>query len=265
MEYIAVPAAAFTASVLSFYSGFGLGTLLMPVLALFFPLPAAIAATAVVHGSNNLFKIAMVGIKADKDLVLKFGLPAIAAAFAGAWALHLFTSVSGSAAFSYTLLGKTAVITPLKLLLALLMLGFAAADLHPKLKKMKFDRRYLPLGGALSGFFGGLSGHQGALRSAFLVKTDVTPEAFVATNAVIGFMVDFSRLCVYAYTIFALGDAAAAGYKFPAGVAGVAVLASVAGVLIGLKFLHKVTISVIQALTAAMLAAIAVFLGAGLI
>ena len=83
MEYIAIPVAAFIASVLSFYSGFGLGTLLMPVLALFFPLPVAIAATAVVHGSNNLFKILMVGLKADRELVLKFGLPAIAAAFAG--------------------------------------------------------------------------------------------------------------------------------------------------------------------------------------
>lgn len=264
MEYIIVPAAAFIASVLSFYSGFGLGTLLMPVLALFFPLPAAIAATAVVHGSNNLFKIMMVGIKADRDLVLKFGLPAIAAAFAGAVALHVFTAVSGGASFSYVLLGKTAVITPLKFLLALLMLGFAAVDIHPALKGMKFDRRYLPLGGLLSGFFGGLSGHQGALRSAFLVKTDVTPEAFVATNAAIGFMVDLARMLIYAYTIFALGDAG--GMEgFPAGIAGVAVIASVAGVLIGLKFLHKATISVIQSLTAAMLAAIAVFLGTGLI
>lgn len=264
MEYLIVPLAALAASVLSFYSGFGLGTLLMPVLALFFPLPVAIAATAAVHGSNNLFKLIMVGRKADRELVLKFGLPAIAAAFAGAWALHLFTSVSGGAAFTYPLLGKTAVITPLKFLLALLMLGFAAVDIHPALKNMKFDRRYLPLGGLLSGFFGGLSGHQGALRSAFLVKTGVTPEAFVATNAVIGFMVDLARLLVYAYTIFALGDAGGQA-GFPAGIAAVAVLASVTGVLIGLKFLHKATLSVIQSLTAAMLAAIAVFLGAGLI
>lgn len=264
MEYIVIPAAALIASVLSFYSGFGLGTLLMPVLAVFFPLPVAIAATAAVHGSNNLFKIIMVGLKADKELVLKFGLPAIAAAFAGAWALHLFTAVSGGAAFTYVLLGKTAVITPLKLLLALLMLGFAAVDVHPSLKKLKFDRAYLPLGGLLSGFFGGLSGHQGALRSAFLVKTDVTPEAFVATNAVIGFMVDLARMLIYSYTIFALGDAGGLA-GFPAGIAGVSVIASVAGVVIGLKFLHKVTISVIQSLTAAMLAAIAVFLGLGLI
>ncbi|MCM2266309.1 MAG: TSUP family transporter [Elusimicrobiales bacterium] len=264
MEYVMVPLAALVASILSFYSGFGLGTLLMPVLAVFFPLPAAIAATAVVHGCNNLFKILLVGVKADRELVLKFGVPAIAAAFAGAWALHLFNSVSSGAAFSYVLLGRAAVITPLKLMLALLMLCFAAVDALPALKNMKFDRRYLPLGGLLSGFFGGFSGHQGALRSAFLVKTDVTPEAFVATNAVIGFLVDCARLVIYAYTIFLLGGAGGAG-AFPTGAAAAAVLASVAGVLIGLKFLHKVTLSVIQGLTAVMLALIAALLGAGLI
>lgn len=264
MEYFVVPAAAFAASLLSFYSGFGLGTLLMPVLAVFFPLPAAIAATAAVHGSNNLFKIALVGAKADRGLVLKFGLPAIAAAFAGAWALHLFTALSGGLAWEYSLAGRAALVTPLKLLLAALMLGFALLDLHPALKGLKFERRWLPLGGLLSGFFGGLSGHQGALRSAFLVKTDVTPEAFVATNAVIGFLVDFARLGVYAYTILVLGDAGGLA-GFPAGVAGVSVLASVAGVLIGLKFLHKVTLAAIQGLTAVMLAVIALFLGAGLI
>jgi len=38
-------------------SGFGLGTLLLPVFALFFPLPVAIAATALVHLANNFFKL----------------------------------------------------------------------------------------------------------------------------------------------------------------------------------------------------------------
>ncbi len=264
MEYVVIPAAAFSASVLSFYSGFGLGTLLMPVLAIFFPLPAAIAATAAVHGSNNLFKLVLVGAKADRELVLKFGLPAIASALAGAWTLHLFTALSGGLALEYSFFGRAAAVTPLKLLLALLMLGFAAFDLHPRLKGLKFERRWLPLGGLLSGFFGGLSGHQGALRSAFLVKTGVEPAAFVATNAVIGFLVDASRLAVYAYAFLALGDARGFG-GLPAGVIAAATAASVAGVLIGLKFLHKVTLSAIQALTAVMLAVIALFLGAGLI
>lgn len=264
MEYAAIPAAAFFASTMSFFSGFGLGTLLMPVLAVFFPLPVAIAATAVVHGSNNLFKIVMVGARAEKELVLKFGLPAILSALAGAWALHLVTAVSGDIAFHYDFGGKLATITPLKVLLSLLMFVFAAFDLHPRLKKMKFDRRWLPLGGALSGFFGGLSGHQGALRSAFLVKTDVTPEAFVATNAVIGFMVDFSRLAVYGYAIFVLGDSRGFDGLPPALIAA-ATAASVAGVLTGLKFLHKVTIGSVQALTGALLATIALFLGIGAI
>ncbi len=82
MEYVAIPLAALIASTLSFYSGFGLGTLRMPVLPVLMPLPAAIAAA--VHGSNNLFKIAMVGVRADKDLALKFGVPALIAALAGA-------------------------------------------------------------------------------------------------------------------------------------------------------------------------------------
>ena len=158
MENIIIPLAALIASVLSFYSGFGLGTLLMPALAVFFPLPAAIAATALVHGANNLLKLMLVGAKAEKDLVVEFGLPAIAAAFAGAWTLHFFTAVSGGLSHSYVLLGKIAVITPLKSLLAVLMMAFALFDLHPRLKGLKFDRRYLPLGGLLSGFFGGLSG-----------------------------------------------------------------------------------------------------------
>lgn len=264
MEYIIVPLAAFAASSLSFFSGFGLGTLLMPVLALFFPLPAAIAATAVVHGSNNLFKMIMVGESADKELVLKFGVPAILAAFAGAWSLHLFSDLSLGREYFYLFLGRAAVITPLKVVLALLMLVFAAVDVLPGLKELRFERRYLPLGGLLSGFFGGLSGHQGALRSAFLVKTDVSSEAFVATNAVIGFMVDVARLCVYAYGVYALGDLGGKDF-FPLEIVAVSVAASVAGVLLGLKFLHKVTIAVIQGITAAMLAVIALLLGAGLI
>ncbi|MBI4249348.1 MAG: TSUP family transporter [Elusimicrobia bacterium] len=264
VENIIIPLAALIASVLSFYSGFGLGTLLMPALAVFFPLPAAIAATALVHGANNLFKLMLVGAKAEKELVVEFGLPAIAAAFAGAWTLHFFAAVSGGHSYSYVLLGKIAVITPLKALLAVLMMAFALLDLHPRLKGLKFDRRYLALGGLLSGFFGGLSGHQGALRSAFLIKVDVQPQSFVATNAVIGFMVDFARLLTYAFTFFVLGDPGGSG-AVPVTTVALAAGASVLGVLAGLRFLHKVTIGAVQIITGVMLGIIAVALGMGLI
>ncbi len=41
MEYVIIPLAALTVSCLTLFSGFGLGTLLMPVFALFFPIETA--------------------------------------------------------------------------------------------------------------------------------------------------------------------------------------------------------------------------------
>ena len=66
MSYFAVGLAAVFVSGLTMFSGFGLGTLLMPVFAIFFPVETAVAATAVVHGANSLFKILAVGKHSDR-------------------------------------------------------------------------------------------------------------------------------------------------------------------------------------------------------
>ena len=50
--HLAVALAALFAAGLTLYSGFGLGTLLLPVFALFYPVEVAVAATAMVHGAN---------------------------------------------------------------------------------------------------------------------------------------------------------------------------------------------------------------------
>src|SRR5688572_25144987 len=73
MELIILCVAALITSLLTFFSGFGLGTILMPVFAIFFPVEIAIALTGVVHFLNNIFKLLLVGIQADKSVVLKFG------------------------------------------------------------------------------------------------------------------------------------------------------------------------------------------------
>lgn len=65
LSYIIICIVAIIVSALTLFSGFGLGTVLMPAFALFFPLPVAIAATAVVHLANNIFKAILVGKKAD--------------------------------------------------------------------------------------------------------------------------------------------------------------------------------------------------------
>jgi len=262
MEYVAIALVSFAVSTLTLYSGFGLGTVLMPVFALFFPVDAAVAATAVVHGANSLFKVAVVGRGADRSIILKFGVPAVAAAFAGAAALGAMAHLGSI--YSYHLGSREATITPIKVVMGFLMLAFAAFELAPSLRKLKFDRRYLFAGGALSGFFGGLSGHQGALRSAFLAKVGISTEAFVGTNAAIGFMVDAARLAVYAF-LFARGDIGSSLGSSAWPLVATGVLFAFAGVLAGKRFLHKVTMGAVQTLTGAMLVAIALALAAGLV
>jgi uncharacterized membrane protein YfcA len=88
MSYIVICIVALVVSGLTLFSGFGLGTLLMPAFALFFPVEIAVGATAVVHLANNIFKAVLVGRKADFGIVLKFALPAAAAAVLGALLLN---------------------------------------------------------------------------------------------------------------------------------------------------------------------------------
>ena len=71
MEYVLIPMVALLASGLTLFSGFGLGTLLMPAFALFFSVDVAIAMTAIVHFMNNMFKLALLGRKAEWIRVLK--------------------------------------------------------------------------------------------------------------------------------------------------------------------------------------------------
>ncbi|MHB8530128.1 MAG: hypothetical protein ACYC8V_11535 [Caulobacteraceae bacterium] len=61
LDFAVIGAVAFLASGLTLYSGFGLGTVLLPAFALFFPAPVAVAATRAVHLLNNLFKGTLVG------------------------------------------------------------------------------------------------------------------------------------------------------------------------------------------------------------
>jgi uncharacterized protein len=65
VQYALVAGVAVFVAGLTLFPGFGLGTLLMPTFALFLPLAVAIAATAVVHFANNLFKLVLVGRKAS--------------------------------------------------------------------------------------------------------------------------------------------------------------------------------------------------------
>ena len=260
--YIAVSLAALIAAGLTLYSGFGLGTLLLPVFALFFPAEVAVVATAMVHGANNVFKVSLLGRQADLHVVLRFGVPAIIAAIFGALALG-WVAQSGSGMTIEVNEEALFRITPVKLVIGLLMIGFAMFELLPRFRSLEFDRRYLPLGGLLSGFFGGLSGHQGALRSAFLAKTGLTTERFVASNAAIGFLVDLTRISVYIALFTAAGGHVTDFNGWPLVLTGA--LSAFCGVLLGKRYLHKVTMISIQTLVGVLLFGVGLALVTGVL
>ena len=257
MEIIIISVAAFIIAILTFFSGFGLGTILTPVFMIFFPVDLAIALTGIVHFFNNIFKLFLVGKKADKQVQLRFGIPAVIAAIAGSWLLLNITDLGPL--FTYQINGKRIEVFPVKFIISLLLIFFAILDLIPFLNKLKFGKKQMLIGGALSGFFGGLSGNQGALRSAFLIKAGLSKEVFIATTVVISCFVDFTRLAVYA-TRFAK-----AGLDENITLVLSATLSGIAGAYLGNKLLRKVTLKFIQTLVAVMLILISLALGAGLI
>lgn len=262
METFVICAVAFGASILTFFSGFGLGTLLTPVFMLFFPVEVSITLTGVVHFFNNLFKLILVGKNADKRVLIRFGIPAVIASFSGSLLLLQLTDLP--AIFTYTFSGNSYSIYPIKLIIALLLIVFSLMDLVPAASKIRFGPEKLPIGGLLSGFFGGLSGHQGALRSAFLIKAGLTKEAFIGTGVFVSAFIDFTRIGVYSTRMHSLSAGKDSLFNSNLLILLLLAIASaVAGAIIGNRLLKKVTIKFLQTFVAAGLFIIALALGVG--
>ncbi len=257
MNYIIICAVALAASGLTFFSGFGLGTLLLPAFALFFPISEAVALTAVVHSLNGLFKLALVGRHANRQIVLNFGLPAIAASFAGAWVLVWLSGIPP--VFSYAAFGRVWVVMPVKLVVGFLLLIFGGIEAIPRFSELSFGPRFIPVGGLLSGFFGGLSGMQGALRSAFLIRAGLSKEEFVGTGVVIACLIDISRIGVY------FRSASQWNGHLDYWLLAAAVISAFAGAALGNKYIKKLTVGGVQKIVAGMLVAVAAGLMTGLL
>lgn len=224
---------------------------------LFFSVELAIALTGVVHFFNNIFKLILVGKNADKKVLIRFGIPALIAALIGSWVL--ISIPTSTPLYTYTLFEKNFEVGVVKFIISILLIIFALMELIPYFKKLEFSKDKLPLGGVLSGFFGGLSGNQGALRSAFLIKAGLSKETFIGTAVVVSTFVDFTRLGVYASRV------SSSGLTDNLTLVLLGTLAAIAGAFLGNKLLKKITIDSIQVIVAVMLIAISIALGAGIL
>lgn len=257
MEYVIICLVSLLGSGLTLFSGFGLGTLLVPVFALFFPIEQAIVLTAIVHFLNNLFKLVLLGKHINWKVAVYFGIPAIAAAFIGAELLNKMADWEPWT--SYSLGAQQFRIMPVQAIIGILLILFSLVELIPKLSSITLDKKYLPLGGVLSGFFGGLSGHQGALRSMFLIRAGLSKEAFVATGVIIACMIDTSRLTVYVPQLILHQE------QLDYLLVICATLSAFTGAYLGNKLLRKMTIGLLQNTVAVMLILFGLLLISGIV
>jgi hypothetical protein len=256
-EHALIAAAALIAASVTFFSGFGLGTALLPAFAAFLPTETAVGAVAVVHLLNNALKLGLLRGHVAKRVLLRFGLPALVFAPVGALVLDRIAHAEAIATYS---IGDTAFgITVVDVVIAALLVVLGVQELVPRMARLSFDERYLVVGGAASGFLGGLAGLQGALRSAFLLRAGLDREAFLATGVAVALVVDISRIATYG----AQGTLRLDGDALSLAVTGV--LAASAGALIGNRLLRAATIRSIQIVVGILLVAVALALGAGLI
>ena len=257
MEIFVLSIVTFLIAILTFFSGFGFGTLLTPVFMIFFPVELAIGLTGIVHLFNNLFKLILVGRFVDRTVVIKFGIPAIIAAIVGSWLL--FKIPDHSPLFTYMFLGNIFKVYPVKFLVAALLIIFSCIELIPYFNKLQFSKGKLPVGGILSGFFGGLAGVQGALRSAFLINAGLSKEVFIGTAVVVSTLVDLTRLSIYSSNFII--SAVSQNYIL----LGFVVLSGIGGAFIGNILLKKVTLDFVQKIVAVLLIVVSIMLGAGII
>ena len=158
IEILLISIVCFVGSLLTFFSGFGLGTLLLPVFNLFFPIHLAIGMTAIVHFLNNAFKLGLMTKYIDWKMVRLFGFPAMLGAFIGAIALKQITIQNQEIHFS--LLNMDFTNSLIKICIGSLLIVFSILELFQKSIKPITSSYWIIPGGLMSGFFGGLSGHQ---------------------------------------------------------------------------------------------------------
>lgn len=262
MEYLIIGIISCLTALLTFFSGFGLGTILMPVFAIFFPLEIAITLTAIVHFLNNLFKINLIWKNINTKILFFFAFPAAVTALLGAITLKYLSS--DIIIYSYHIGCVEKRISLLKLIISILLIFFAYVEISNKLKRFSFAKKYIPFGGALSGFFGGLSGHQGALRSLFLLRADLSKDSFIATSIASAVLIDISRLTIYGASFFTKHFVSVNDNKVLYFIA-IACSSAFIGSYFGKKILKKITMVFIQKIVGVMIITLAILMASGLI
>jgi uncharacterized protein len=175
-----IAVAATLAGAIASVAGFGIGSILTPLLALRVGTKLAVAAVSIPHLIATTLRFLRIREHVDKHVFLNFGITSAAGGLLGAL-LH--------ARFSSTVLSYV---------LGTLLVFAGIMGITGLSRRMRFEGAAAWIAGALSGAFGGLVGNQGGIRSAAMLGMRVSKDSFVATATAIALVVDVARMPVYA-------------------------------------------------------------------
>jgi uncharacterized membrane protein YfcA len=162
-------------------AGFGIGSLLTPLLAASFGTTTAVAAVAIPHAAATALRCWRLRANIDWTVVRSFGLLSAAGGLIGAL---LYTRFSNAA---------------LTLTLGLLLVSTAIATIVDLTSRVRVGGAAIGVLGLLSGLFGGLAGNQGGLRAAALLSLSLSPVRYVATATATAMLVDLVRTPIYVW------------------------------------------------------------------
>lgn len=160
-------------------TGFGTSTIMIPILVMFLPPVEAIFLVSIIHWFGNLWRIFLFKSGLNLKLFVLFGASGLVASALGA---SLTLKIDGS--FLLRILGIFLAIYSISLI-------------YKTNIKINAGTKTALLGGTLSGFFAGIFGIGGAIRSAFLLTFDLPKAVYIATAASIGLLVDSTRVITY--------------------------------------------------------------------
>lgn len=216
-------------------SGFGVGSLLTPALAVSIGTKLAVAAVAIPHVAATALRLWMLRAAINREVLLRFGLPSAVGGLAGALLQAFLTSPILSA------------------VLGVLLIFAGLSELSGLSAQLQFPGRWAIVAGVLSGLFGGLVGNQGGIRSAALLRFGLSRQTLVATATASALMVDAARVPVY---LVSSGAQLAANWPLIAALtAGVLV-----GTAIGAPILRRIPDPVFRRLLAVLLVVLGLLL-----
>jgi uncharacterized membrane protein YfcA len=160
-------------------AGFGIGSLLTPVVAYRVGTLTAVTVVAIPHLCATAVRCWRLRRSIDRAVLLRFGLFSAAGSLAGA----LLAAPLGSEI--------------LTLILGVLLCLTGASALGGAGTRWRTPPAAAWALGVVSGLFGGLAGNQGGVRAVALLPFHLSPAAFVATSTAAGLMVDAARVPVY--------------------------------------------------------------------